>query len=88
MELSVIEIMQKVEALRAGETVLIDDIPVKAAWVTIAFKYTTCHICPMKCNLYESMSLICTLLDEPRKRYAYLVLDEKELAHSASHDEL
>lgn len=88
MTLTYEQLHQKVEDLRAGETVLIDDIPVKAAWIPAELHRLSCHICPMKCNLYESMTLICALLDEPDERYAYLVLDEKELAHSASHDEL
>ena len=79
MTLTYEQLHQKVEELRAGLTVLIDDIPVKAAWIPTDFTHVPCNICPMKCNLYESMTLICTLLDEPQERYAYLVLDEKEL---------
>lgn len=88
MTLTYEQLHQKVKALKAGDTVLIDDIPVKAAWIPADLDPVPCSICPMKCNLYESMTLICTMLDEPLERYAYLVLDEKELAHSASHDEL
>lgn len=88
MTLTYEQLHQKVEALRAGETVLIDDIPVKAAWISAELHRLSCHICPMKCNLYESMSLICALLDEPEERYAYLILDKEELAQSASYGKL
>lgn len=86
MTLTYEQLHQKVEALRTGETVIIDDIPVKAAWIPAELHRLSCQICPMKCNLYESMSLICALLDEPQERYAYLVLDEQELTNSDSHD--
>jgi len=87
MKLSFEEMMQKVEAIKAGETVLIDNVPVRAAWVDSDSTCTPCDICKMKCNLFYDMNTICQNLDEYGIRYAYLVLDEKELAHSASHDE-
>lgn len=88
MKLSIEEIMQKVEALKARETVLIDDVPVRVAWVDSDNSFVPCDICKNTCRLSFNRKTICLLLDEPRKRYAYLVLDEKELADSSYHGEL
>lgn len=79
MKLSIEEIMQKVEALKAGETVLIDDVPVRAGWIDSDYSFGPCSICKMKCHLFYDMNTICTLLDDYGKSLAYLVLDESEL---------
>lgn len=87
MELSIKEMMQKVENLKAGETVYIDNIPVRAGWIGFGCQLSPCTICMMKCNIFENMNTICALLDDGfshDKRYAYLILDEEEL-HNCNH---
>lgn len=69
----------EIQSLLAGDTVQVEDVPVKALFFPDDIDYNVCELCEVNCAYNETAYAFCNWLDTFGKGQAYFEIDRKEL---------